>query len=167
MSHPNPKHFFFWFFKHGGWGGGWGGVTRTLMSQKVTPLLTLPQRPPNRYNFESSKATLPLFLEIFLFSLKQRKKFVTFSSNTGEKCLNACSFNHKCKSIFLGLVFLCIAKMAPFNKSFPNPTTPLLSETDPCPTYPKTHPPPDRRNVDPSSSPGSPEQLEGRRGRII
>ena len=42
---------------------------------------------------------------------------------------------------------LCCKDGTIFSKNFPSPTTPLLSETDPYPTSPKTYPPPDRRKV--------------------
>ncbi len=47
-----------------GKGGGQGWVTRTLTSQKVPPLLTLPQTPPNR---DFPRLPSPQMWEIFGF----------------------------------------------------------------------------------------------------
>ena len=48
--------------------GGWVGVGYPYPDvSKITPLLTLPQTPPNRYNFDVSKATLLPKSRIFLF----------------------------------------------------------------------------------------------------
>ena len=70
--------------------GGWVGVGYSYPDvSKSTPLLILPQTPPNRYNFEVSKATLPLNLE-FLWIFAYFWQCFAFGTAIikGNKCMH-------------------------------------------------------------------------------
>ncbi len=90
----------------------------------------MPTYTPNGNNFESSKATLPLFLRNsgFLFEVWKNCHLPWWHVIIFLICLLFKSWVDILDKYVIGTVFLCIAKMAPLWQKFPEPFHPTCCQ---------------------------------------